>query len=175
MKKIFILIIWLISTLILVCGCSEEGNIKDKVYETFFADINMVVIFKINPSTLEIYREEFDEQDVALLQKELKNMEYVKEFVADVSVVGFVKEGYHSLCFNQKHKKIAYTLLYSTAERSILVRKRDIFSDVHPQFPNEPAYEFKISQKAVDIIKKYEEKFPENTKFYGEWAGPSKL
>jgi hypothetical protein len=82
-------------------------------------------------------------------------------------------DDYHQLgIFKKGSRKSDLPLLYSVKHKSMMIREYDIYKDSKMiQTPNINVYKFDIPNRALEILKKHEQKLPPEGDFINSWPG----
>lgn len=170
---IFVLILLLIfgfSEIITAEAKITEAQIKSKIYNTFFKDLQMAGIINTSPKNKTF----IPANTIKMIAKEMKQITNIREFKSNAAVGGTFKKGYCLMFVHTKQTiKENYRflgLLYSKDTGKMIARKFDIFPDFQEkELPKITVYEFKIPQKVNDYLKKYQAKLPKEGPFYYSW------
>lgn len=112
-----------------------------------------------------------DNDDLSTFINELKKISNLHEYTSTYSIGNEFKESYKLIFFHLKTNKVI-PVLYSTKYSAMIIRKSDVFKEHKDEYPKITVYEFKITQKATDILIKYEQRLPEDGMFFNSWPTP---
>jgi len=152
--------------LLLIAGCNEDKT-ENFVYVKVIKDMSLAWLYK--RVDRELFRVEIKREDLKIIIDDLKNISAIKEYSADAAPFGGFKEGFKSIMIYNENQKRNIALLYSIDEKAMIIRKCDIFLGEGIDLPLITVYEFELSKRVVQILKKYEEQIPDGGYFYSSW------
>jgi len=160
---------FLVFFVMLLSGCvNSEIEVNTKIYDVFFKKIVKIGIPKILPQNIAI----ISGNEIKIFKEEMKNIDGIKEYTRDAAIGTNFKDDFRLLYVHteQTLKENKFLgLLYSTKEKSMIVRKYDIDPNFREDFPNLTVYEFKMPEKISQLLEKYERTLPEDGYFYNSW------
>ena len=166
-KKIVIIFIGIFVLLLNNFYISATDDLQSQIYQKIFRKMVSAIIYKLNPP--EIYQTTISKEEIRVLKEELKKIRMIREYAKDAAVSGDFKEEFHDLVIQYNNRVGDREVLYSIKERSMIVRKRDVFSKMDDKSPKITVYEFKVPEKVVAILERNEAKLPREGFSHGTW------
>lgn len=145
-----------------------QKDIVSAINETF-ATATSITLMK---STEEKdYMVSFSDKEIKQFIDMLKEVTDIKVYKSNPQTVGEFKKGFRALFITttrQGEEKI-FTILYSTNEKKIILRKRDVFPEKNDKGFKIAVYEFKAPVALFKLIQKKENELPSFGDYYMSW------
>lgn len=168
MKKILIFIFMIILSTAVYSAESENVLIENQIYARFFENVKAINIPISIPLKSAVMYPSLKSKEVSLFKKELKTIKDVKRYTQDAFYFRSFKPGFYILQVYQKDGRLDQ-MLFSTESKAMIIREKDLLKERKVGEPQIIVYEFKVSEKVVDILKKYEKFVPKDGHLLTNW------
>lgn len=108
----------------------------------------------------------FSNDEIDIMKKEFQNISNIKKIKLN-PLKRF--ENYHLLYLFLNGSNKSVTILYSMNLKLIMLKESDIYPDRTRNFHEITIYQFEIPEKVHSILKRHEQKLPNNGEFIKSW------